>query len=705
MRVLPCLCLFTLLTTFNAWAVSAAQVQDTLPYEWETANIGLRYPANWDVPLPTEVDGQPTLQLAQVLVDTPANVRPPAIPIITLTRIPGAAPADQNLTSFLMDALQSLNLESTETPTTAAFLSDSAPQLTGTSADGQFFGIARAAPIGSSAVLIISGRAVDAQQSDFEALFDAVAASVTVREEEGGQVADQSTYGVLWHTQRSLEDGDEGFLDLVGLAYGPDNHLYTYERDLGMVALDATTGSILSITPNEHILEPSDLDVADDGSVYVADRACGCIFTLGPDGRWLDEADAEADSFDPETSPGMISGFEVDTPAHLAVGTDGALYATSITSANTMSVVVYINGVREREIRLGDNLFEQPLLAAAASGQVYALTQFGELLELSGGEAASIDSLGTIAAQLNDVAITPDGNLVVATQNQGILVLTSQGDLIDQPGSIVPNFPLPGEMVSPIGVAVDNQGRLYFADSDGTFGAITAMSTGVAPDRMGSPNLIPGLGVQGILSEAAPRQQWTYRGAAGERITLTTVDTTPDGALNVAVRLLDPSGAEIAYNDDHTSPDIANLTDAQLADFPLPVDGQYIVVVEGMEGAGTYGLGLSQTHMLTQDSSGIARASGDLSGVFPVALYELSGSSGQTLTITLEAGSGSLDPVLRLIGPDGALAADNDDADDRALGNSAQIVNFALPASGVYRIEAARFDGTGHYNLAVVSAS
>jgi hypothetical protein len=356
-------------------------------------------------------------------------------------------------------------------------------------------------------------------------------------------------------------------------------------------------------------------------------------------------------------------------------------------------------------IPFGENLFEQPLLGTSQSGQIYALTQFGELLELTGGEAVQVSTFDSITELINDLAITPQGNLAVATRNQGILIFTPEGEFVDQPGSIVPNFPLPGEMVAPVGITVDPEGNLYFADSDGTFGAITAMSTAIAPNRLGSTNLVVGLGVQGILNEQTAQQQWLYMGTAGERVTITAIDPSGTGTLDLALHLLDPNGAAVAFNDDHESPDMINFTDAQIQDYTLPVSGQYIVVAERVEGEGTYSLGLSLTRTLTFDSSGIARTTGELSAVFPTEILEFSGSVGQTLTLTMEAASGDLDPVLRLIGPNGDLMAENDDADDRALGTSAQLTGINLPADGTYRLEAARFDGAGRYNLMVVRTS
>lgn len=712
MRLFFRLCIIlTLLTT--AAGITAAQ--ETIPYVWQDAGISLNYPAGWDAPLPDSESGPLTLHLAQVLVDMPPEVRPPAVPTITLRLLPDSLPPDEDLLPFLLDALQTLGIEAEPEPGEAALLDAAALQLTGTSADNQFSGVARAAAAGND-VLVVAGRAASAQRDDFLAIFDAVASSVALAEPRPDETAeaeaetDPSSYGVLWHTQRTQADAENAFLNLVGLAYGPADRLFTYESDLGVVQIDAITGAVLSITPNDSITEPADLAVAPDGTVYVADTACSCVFALGPDGAWVgqivtdeatDEADEDTETAAPVEVAPYIADFGPGAPAQLAVGPDGMLYASNVTSTSTITVLAFEGRNRIQEIRLEEDLFEQPLLSTAPSGQVYALTQFGELLELRSGEAVLASTPGPFAEAVTDMAVGPDSSLILATEHQGLLVVTSEGELVDQPGSIVPAFPLPGEMVAPVGVTADAQGRLYFADSDGSFGAVTAMSTQVAPDRLGSASLMPGLGVQGIVSAQTPQQAWTYNATAGEHITLTAIDLT--GALDLALRLIDPTGAEVAFNDDHESQDLINFTDAQIYNQPLAHNGEYIIMVEAVSGEGTYSLGLSQTRPLTFGADGVARESGTLSAAFPADLWTFDGTEDQTLTITLETTEGDLDPLVRLYGPDGSLVDENDDAEDFALGSSAQLSSLVLPASGLYRLEAARFDGAGSYSLTVVS--
>ncbi|GAB4570935.1 MAG: hypothetical protein Kow0077_06320 [Anaerolineae bacterium] len=87
--------------------------------------------------------------------------------------------------------------------------------------------------------------------------------------------------------------------------------------------------------------------------------------------------------------------------------------------------------------------------------------------------------------------------------------------------------------------------------------------------------------------------------------------------------------------------------------------------------------------------------------------WTFTGNAGDTVTITMVALDGDLDPNLFLLDSAGNQLAENDDADDPAVGAfNAQIANFTLPASGTYIIRATRFgeefgSSTGSYQISL----
>jgi hypothetical protein len=107
---------------------------------------------------------------------------------------------------------------------------------------------------------------------------------------------------------------------------------------------------------------------------------------------------------------------------------------------------------------------------------------------------------------VNAFAVGGDNQFVLATSDRGVLIVDSTGEPLNGLGRIVANFPMPGEFVSPHGATVSQDGTIYITDSDGTFGAVTAMNTRVAAGRVGSTMLIPGVAVQGTLNSSTTEQ-------------------------------------------------------------------------------------------------------------------------------------------------------------------------------------------------------
>ncbi len=84
--------------------------------------------------------------------------------------------------------------------------------------------------------------------------------------------------------------------------------------------------------------------------------------------------------------------------------------------------------------------------------------------------------------------------------------------------------------------------------------------------------------------------------------------------------------------------------------------------------------------------------SGEISDAAPSARYRFSAQAGDSIAIRMNATSGDLDPLLFLFGPDDVLLASNDDADN---GVRDAFIAFTAEQSGLYSIEATRFDQTG----------
>jgi hypothetical protein len=337
-------------------------------------------------------------------------------------------------------------------------------------------------------------------------------------------------------------------------------------------------------------------------------------------------------------------------------------------------------------------------------GRVLAVTASSAALELQGGVFTPLFGETGMSSGVNDVAVNVNDHLVLATSTGGIIIVNSSGETTDHLGRIVANFPLAGEVVNPKGVAVSPDGTIFWVDSDGQFGAVTAMSTAADVVRVGENTLALDVPVEGALSEAISQQRWTFNAIAGQRATINAVDAVRDSGLDVAIRLLAPDGSEEAYNDDQQGAELYGVYDAQLPLHPFAASGAYTVVVERVQGEGTYRLGIIADKAFELSTDGVTRIEGRLQDVFPTQRWAFTGRAGQVFTVTMQAeASSTLDPLLRLLDADGRVVARNDDAADPALGVNAQLVQVALPVDGTYVIEASRFDGEGAYTLVIVA--
>ena len=208
---------------------------------------------------------------------------------------------------------------------------------------------------------------------------------------------------------------------------------------------------------------------------------------------------------------------------------------------------------------------------------------------------------------------------------------------------------------------------------------------------------------QAIIGEALPSQSFTYDGRAGEVITVNATDLQRTDTLDMALTLVGPDGTSLGENDDQQGADLYNVFDSQLPAVTLPADGEYTITVSPVGGEGTVTVGVSPDRLVTLSDAEPTRLTGAIQDVFPAQRWVFDGRAGQTLTITMIAQSGDLDPRLELFTADGRRLALNDDAaEDLTLGVNAQLFRIPLPRDERYVLKAGRYEGTGTYELLFV---
>lgn len=658
-------------------------------YVWQAGDVAFQYPASWDAPLEAEDPeaNSTNLFLAQTLVDQP-DTRPPAIPFITLSIVRPAEPsedADEDTEplvpyDLLANALDSVGITAVaELPSTLFDRQSVATR--GTSTDGEFIGLGQAIELETDdAVLIVYGRAPAVQQQNFTLIFNALTTSLTRT-----QTTLQPEYGVLWHESRTLEDENNAFLSLAGLAVSADGGtLYAVDNELGVITLDADTGLVTGIVAPLDFLEAQDVAVASDGTIYIADLACECVRVV---------ADGE------EQAP--LEGFEIENPASVAVN-DTAVYATD--TLDGLAVLRVFEGTGSSRLITPEDVVITPdaRLFTDQFGTLYALDNT-VLYELTPEENLIERTRLTSDIVPQAVALSLTNQLIVATQDRGVVIFGLDGDEIANLGDVPldPDFPQAGEVLNLGGVAISPTGVIFTADSDGIYGNITAFSLGIEIGRVGTTTLQADVPVAGELTRDVPEQFWAFTGQAGDIVTLTAVSDI-DTPVDLTMRLLDPTGAEVVVAETDETFTLFNPLDPQIDRYELRRDGEYIVLVEATFGEGRYDLALNVAQTLTfEEGSDTITIDGTISEALPTQYWIVRGNAGENFTITMRNTSGSLDPFLRLRQPNGEILEENDDSFDIDLGFDARIDPLRLPINGNYIIDATRFDGSGTYSLTV----
>ncbi|MGJ3240967.1 MAG: hypothetical protein ACFE0Q_19820 [Anaerolineae bacterium] len=667
---------FWIISALLCITISANAQERFTDYSWTFSEVAFRYPASWEEPLQrfeTE-NGRVNLSLAQTSVDAP-ETRPPAIPFVTLSIL------RENLDEItpyqaLADSLRAVNIN----PIGAlpgTLLDEQSIATRGTSSDGQLFGMGQALNLPDGrGLLLIYGRASSAQRDNFVGIFNAISNSVTLRAS-----SDTPQYGVLWHQTSTRLDADSSYLDLVDIEF--NGTLYALDQQQGILQLDPDSGQILQVwNLNNRLIDAVDLAVAPDGTLYIADVGCGCVQVI-IDGTVVD----------------TLSGFGLEAPQAITVTDDGTLYATDQDDTGNVLIYAYADITRS-ELPLDFPPLTQPLLAVNALGELVGLVDTALIYQINEDGVFSEQYQLTRNIFPTDFIVDGNNQLIVTTDGDGVLIFDALGNEINRVGTLTDGEPQAGELNLPQGIASRLDGTLYVADSDGSYGNITALSLNVETGRFGTSNLRAGVPVEGLLDETIRSQVWTFDGQRGEIITLTALADFSSVDLDLSLRLLAPDGDEIAYVDDPETSDLLNPLDPQIDALTLADDGQYIVIVESRFSSGRYALGLSQSQTL-DISAGGQTINGVISDVVPLQRWLIDGRSGQRLTVTMIATGQSLDPYLRVLNERGEVLDENDDAFDVALGFNAQIEALALPGSGQYIIEAGRFDGIGSYQLEI----
>jgi hypothetical protein len=538
-----------------------------------------------------------------------------------------------------------------------------------------------------NSVVWMIGRATRDQESNFRTIFNAVADSLVVG---AGNTSLAPEYGVLWSTLTLSGQSTNVLTNVRGMAFA-NEQLWLVDALLGVVQLDAQTGAIVNITPFAQATQPTSLVVRSDGAILVGDTLCHCVQVL-QNGAWQN---------------GVI--LAENAPQSLVMGANDTVYASdffAVSDSEQLDIVSVLTPDISNQLTLDVSNGVSPLLAIDAGGRLLAISRATYSVSIADEFGFSLlSTLEMPPTTVNAVTVNASNQLLVATQEAGILVFDMLGKSIGTIGQAVPEAPQAGQFLHPQAITTARDGRVFVADGDGFFGRITAMSLSVTEGRVGASELVNGLPVEGRLDATTPQQAWVFDGQDGDIITLNAINPTASDGFDMALRLFAPDGDEIAYNDNQETGQLPSLVDAQLLNIELDDAGEYRILVERVRGEGMYRLGLSQSQNITLNDENETVFSGNLSDVVQAQRWTFEGVFNTNLRITVITENGTLDPYVRLLDGRGNPIAENDDALDASLGRNAQLTDIILPNSGIYTIEVMRVGGDGQYRLIVEKAA
>lgn len=340
-----------------------------------------------------------------------------------------------------------------------------------------------------------------------------------------------------------------------------------------------------------------------DGSQYIADPLSNIVWRRAPD------SDTVARFFGGTRGTGR-GAFGENMPRQFVFSGQN-IYAVDENADGVRVQVFNIGGRVVAAWNLADELpnAQNVLLGADTNGNLYLLARgTGGLLKLyADGRAAQRGIGGAWLAQSEPLALALDrfNNFYVATADQGILMLSSEGALIGVIGAPYDESapPKAGQLARPIAIAPAPSGNVLYVADAGKYPQVVAFVL----DRNLAESVARGSADQGTISYSEARRgtltdqiflhTYTFEGKAGESVTITLRSAEFDAYLE----LIGVDGKPLAANDDIGAPtESLSATDAQIAAFRLPQDGRYAIRVTrfGRETArgkfGNYELQLSR---------------------------------------------------------------------------------------------------------------
>ncbi len=467
------------------------------------------------------------------------------------------------------------------------------------------------------------------------AAFDALAASLifSLPERDASLVETLTVHdgGVLWQfVAPQPEDGRA--VRLGGFVYDPFNVMYIAAGPGGVLTLEMNSGRQISFMGPWYGADFADVAIGPDTRLYLANTAPdtpGAVMVVDRAGNWGRAWGARGDG-EGEFAPGMPQTIAVTRAGEVWTVSEGhgsgirdRLY--KFDAVGNLLLIADLAAINPdlRGVRLAVNDETEALYAVGATGALTVVDADGDPLVVNLAQEI-LHGLTPL-----DIAITPDGNLVLAIaapglDSFGLLELSIGGKLLDMfglPYDEARGGPyLPGEYLRPNGLVMGPDGTGYWTEThpqtgtnqvqhftfsgDGLLPLGVEVAAGTGDDAGVEPSADPAQGggeiaygqtVHGALNNRYPSHKWTFTGSAGDHVMITMRDASGAGLLDPRLALRGAEGREIAANDDVGAVRPEGLAERDaLIDFFLPATGTFTIEAGRFGGRGDYLLTLER---------------------------------------------------------------------------------------------------------------
>lgn len=212
----------------------------------------------------------------------------------------------------------------------------------------------------------------------------------------------------------------------------------------------------------------------------------------------------------------------------------------------------------------------------------------------------------------------------------------------------------------------------------------------------------PESAVDGVISGSSTACDYTFQGDLDDAVTIEMLKTDNRSSLDPIIRLFDPNGALILFDDDS-----AGGGNSRICRYYLPATGMYTIRAASYtdSGYGPFTLRLSAAGKRCGgpiEPNTRSWTTGQISSNETWCEYTFDGTAGDTVSIAMTgSGSGSVDSWLDLRDPNCAIVASDDDSYG---GRNSLIDHFVLQSTGPYTILAHSYGykGTGRFKVALI---